>query len=108
MSTSDLRSQLIDYFNASQRAHHHAYLATDGYDLEWPMWYAEHMQARLNDLLGGDCTRSELVYLLVAVEKERAGQPAGLPWADFYADFFLQRYPRRQSEDKPTDEQKTG
>ena len=90
--TPDLRAQLIELFTETHAAHALAYRATEGADDEWPLWYAENMHTRLNGLIGAVCTRSELVYLLVMVEKERAVQSPGAPWAAYYADFFLQRY----------------
>jgi hypothetical protein len=95
MSTTDpltLRPALIDLLLETGSAHHHAYSATDGADPDWPIWYADHAQSRLNELLGSALTRSELVYLFVMVEKERAAQSPARPWADYYADFFLERY----------------
>ena len=98
MPDATLRAQLIDFFNETQRAHHRAYRATDGADAEWPLWYAEFMQPRLNGMIQAVCTRSELVYLLVMVEKERAEQPPETPWADYYADFFMGRYSPMQGQ----------
>jgi len=93
MPENSLRSDLIEFFNETQRVHHRAYFDVDGFDLDWPIWYADYMHARLNNLIHALCTRSELVYLLVMVEKERARlSPAGLPWAEYYADFFVERY----------------
>ncbi len=93
MPDSVLRSELIDFFLETQRAHHRAYFDTDGFDLEWPSWYADYMHARLNGLIHAVCTRSELVYLLVMVEKERLRlAPGGTPWAEYYSDFFVERY----------------
>jgi hypothetical protein len=93
MPNATLRSELSEFFMETQRAHHRAFFDVDGFDLEWPMWYAEYMQARLNGLIHTICTRSELVYLLVMVEKERLREQAGgTPWAEYYADFFVERY----------------
>ncbi len=94
MPEAVLRSELIDFFNETQRAHHRAYFEVDGFDLEWPIWYADYMHARLNGLIHALCTRSELVYLLVIVEKERLRQPppGGTTWAEYYSDFFVERY----------------
>jgi hypothetical protein len=92
MTDDALRAELIQFFNDTQRAHHHAYRATHGADVEWPIWYAEFMQVRLNGMIHAVCTRSELVYLLVMVERERASQASEAPWAETYADFFLKRY----------------
>src|SRR6266700_1665341 len=95
MSTADpttIRSTLIALLRETGSAHHHAYLASDGADPDWPIWYTGYVQSRLNQLLGSALTRSELIYLLVMVEKERAAQTPAAPWPDYYADFFLQRY----------------
>lgn len=92
MVNEDLRAKLIDLFAETGHAHHQAFIETDGADPDWPTWYAEHLQVQLNRLLGTPCARSELVYLLVLVEKERAQEAPQAPWAEYYADFFLERY----------------
>ena len=92
MSETDQRRRLIELFRETGPAHHSAYLGTDGEDPDWPLWYAEFVQTRLNAVLGTALTRSELTYLLVMVEKERmAGAPAAA-WPDYYAEFFIGRY----------------
>lgn len=92
MPPTELRAELIDLFKDTGRAHHQAFIETDGDDPDWPIWYAEYLQEDLNRLLGTPCTRSELVYLIVMVEKERAEQAPEAFWADYYTDFFLERY----------------
>jgi hypothetical protein len=73
-------------------AHHRAYQATHGEDPDWPLWYAEYVPARLNQILGSALTRREPTYLIVMVEQERlAGSPAGA-WTDYFAEFFVDRY----------------
>jgi hypothetical protein len=92
MPVSDPRQHLIDLFRETGPAHHRAYQASDGADPDWPLWYAEYMQARLNAVLGTALTRSELVYLLVLVEKEHMAGAAGAAWPEYYADFFMGRF----------------
>jgi NAD(P)H-hydrate epimerase len=92
MPENDPRSQLVALFHETGSAHHRAFAASDGADPDWPLWYAERMQTRLNALLGTALTRSELTYLLVAVEMERGAQAPGSAWPGYYADFFLHRY----------------
>ncbi len=36
------------------------YIDTDGFDPEWPLYYADHLLGRLNELLGAKLTKSEL------------------------------------------------
>ena len=92
MPATDQRRRIIDLFAEAGPAHHRAYFAVDGADPDWPLWYAEYLQARLNDVLGTALTRSELTYLLVLVEKERQAAAPASVWTDYYADFFIERY----------------
>jgi hypothetical protein len=74
------------------KAHHRAYIETDGVDPEWPLWYADYLMDRLPAVLGRELTKSEIVYCLVDLSKK---QPAIAPnawWPDFYADYFLENY----------------
>jgi hypothetical protein len=68
------------------RAHHQAFLASDGEDPEWPSWYADRLQASLA-AAGIDLTRSVIVYLLVACEREFPD--AGRDWPERYAERFV-------------------
>ena len=79
-------------FEQTGRAHHQAYLATDGADAEWPLWYADFLIDKLPALLNASFTKSELVYLLVRLSKEQAVQAPGSPWSSYYAKFFAENY----------------
>ena len=80
MPETDQHRRLIDLFRETGPAHHRAYLAAHGADPDWPLWYAEYTQQRLNQALGTTLTRSELTCLLVLVEKERmAGHMPAAP-----------------------------
>ncbi len=77
---------------ATGRAHHQAYIETDGFDPEWPIWYADDLQENLAVALGREITKSEIIYSLVFLSKE---QPVAAPdawWPDFYARYFLEHY----------------
>ena len=88
MTDTSARAQLVALLKETGPVHHWAYQATNGADPDWPLWYAEYMLARLNALLGTALTRSELTYLLVRVEMERAVRAPNTAWPDYYADFF--------------------
>jgi len=67
--------------------HHRVYRITDGEDADWPSWYASWLVelSELPEALGRRPSRSELVYLLVLLDREvRDRQPAG-PWEEYYA-----------------------
>ena len=83
---------LVNLFIETGRAHHQAFLDSDGFDPEWPLWYADYLKGRLATLLEASLTKSELVYLLVSVDREQAAEAPGVNWAKYYARFFIDRY----------------
>jgi hypothetical protein len=89
---SYLESDLETLFKEAGQAHREAFASAGGEDPEWPLWYAEHLHEALQDLLDASFTRSELVYLLVHAENDRAAVAPGADWARYYAIFFAQRY----------------
>lgn len=91
--TEDKRlRQLTELLRRTGTAHHQAFIASDGDDPEWPLWYAQTMQEEFNRLLPAEITISELVYAIVAAERARPGNPAGDNWAEFYARRLLTEY----------------
>jgi hypothetical protein len=66
-------------------AHHEAYIETDGVDPEWPLWYAEYLIDSLNAELGTSLTKSQLVYLLVDLERRHSMVAPDMAWFAFYA-----------------------
>ena len=87
-----IEQELVQIFEETAEAHHKAFQATDGEDPEWPAWYAEHMHEKLKEVLEASFTRSELIYLLVGAENDRAAVAPGSSWGPFYAAFFADRY----------------
>jgi hypothetical protein len=91
-ASEGLLGELETLFREAGKAHHEAFMDTGGEDLEWPAWYAEKLIGSLSGLLKAKFTTSELVYLLVWAEKERALKAPGAGWARYYARFFIERY----------------
>jgi hypothetical protein len=87
-----LFSQLTTLFQRSGEAHSQAFQHVNSVDLEWPMWYADYLYEDLKTLLGANFTKSELIYLLVLVDKEQRLHAPGVNWTIYYSRFFLQRY----------------
>lgn len=84
--------QLSALFSEAGKAHHQAYIETDGEDAEWALWYADYLQDRLAAVLGIEFTKSEIVYRLVSLSRK---QPTVSPdewWPDFYAMYFCEQY----------------
>jgi hypothetical protein len=87
-----LVQQVADLLRETGRAHHQAFMETDGDDPEWPLWYAGYLQDRLGRLLNRAFTKSEVVYFLVMADKEQSVRAPGADWATFYATLLLERY----------------
>ncbi len=83
--TGTTAEELAPLFREAGAAHHQAYLATDGEDPEWPIWYARYLHQPLNERLGSELTMSEIVFHLVAAA--RTGGDGD--WTVQYAQRFL-------------------
>lgn len=96
MSSADPR--LIDLVNRSGPAHHQAFLEIDGWDPEWPIWYAEYFRAPIQEFLPREVTKSELAYLLVKAYKE---WPEGGDWAQQLAGILARDITAAGSTNRP-------
>ena len=67
--------------------HHQVFRIVDGADDDWASWYADWLinLSELPGLLGVKPVRSELVYLLVALDKDYTAKPQDQPWDAYYA-----------------------
>ena len=92
MAETPVHKRLVSLLKKTAKAHHQDFINTDGTDPEWPSWYADHMHAQLGRMLKAGFTRSELIYLIVLADKEHAMMAPGCDWANYYTDFFLERY----------------
>lgn len=89
MDPSEVLLRLSALLLQTKQAHHRAFIATDGDDPEWPLWYAGYLQPRLQSEFGLVMTQSELVYWLLRAEKQRAAEGTQMPWPDYYAERWL-------------------
>jgi hypothetical protein len=71
----------------ARETHHRVYRITDGEDADWASWYANWLihLSELPRLLGRRPVRSELVYLLVLLDKEMTEQQPSESWERYYA-----------------------
>lgn len=66
---------------------------TNGDDPEWPIWYAEYLLEKgFATLLDANLLKSDLIYLLVLVDKLQKIEAPGSQWEKYYTDFFVTRY----------------
>jgi len=78
----DTRLAVAALLGETAQAHHQAYAATDGFDPEWPWWYAERLVDPLRDL-GVAVTKSRIVFVLVGAERDLP--EVGEGWPEAYA-----------------------
>lgn len=93
MPPAPTTDRLARLFRDTGTAHHAAFAATDGEDPGWPAWYAAHLAAPLSQLLGTDLRADTLAADFHAVDQaQRAAMPPA-EWSEYYAAWFLERYP---------------
>ncbi len=60
---------------------------------DWSIWYAGHLlEQGFEKLLDAKLLKSDLIYLLVLVDKQQMSEAPGAHWENYYADFFVSRY----------------
>ena len=67
--------------------HHQVFRITDGADDDWASWYADWLikLSELPSILATNPVRSELVWLLVGLDKDYTANQPQEPWEDWYA-----------------------
>ena len=90
MSDQARITQLAELFKETGKAHHQAFIETDGEDPDWAIWYANHLRDRLTPFLAAPLTRSRLVFCLVATDDEHRAAHADAPWPEYYAERVLE------------------
>ena len=92
MAHTGTLEDLVSLFTETRESHHKAFLQTDGVDPEWPLWYADYLHDQLRKLLYADLTKSEIVYLLLMLEKKRTVEASGSEWSKYYASILIDMY----------------
>ena len=90
----DDRSQRVrDLVHEAAETHHLVYRITDGEDPDWASWYADWLirLSQLPQVLGTTPVRSELVYMLVQLDKDFTSEGPPGAWEDYYAARLLDR-----------------
>jgi hypothetical protein len=78
---------ISELLREASETHHRVYRIVDGADPDWASWYADWLVnlSELPQLLGVAPVRSELVYLLVNLDKKYTAEQPGEPWEQYYA-----------------------
>lgn len=88
----ELQQKLVGLLRETGRAHHEAFIETDGADPDWPAWYARQLQPALSRLLDTALTQREVAALLISLDQAFQQTAPGGDWADYYAHALLEQY----------------
>jgi hypothetical protein len=87
----DRAARVAALLHEAGETHHRVYRIVDGEDPDWASWYADWLLdlSELPEILGAKPVRSELVWQLVALDKEYTKADPGTPWPQWYAQRIL-------------------
>jgi hypothetical protein len=91
---TDALEHISGLLHEAGETHHRVYRIVDGADDDWASWYAHWLinLSELPDLLGARPVPSELVYLLVGLDKQYTAEAPGEPWETYYARQILRHF----------------
>lgn len=86
--------QISDLLHEAGETHHRVFRIVDGADDDWASWYADWLinLSELPVLLESKPVRSELVYVLVSLDKEYTARQPGQPWEAYYAQGIIRHF----------------
>jgi hypothetical protein len=89
-----MHDQIAALLHEAGETHHRVYRIVDGDDPDWASWYADWLLnlSELPQILETTPVRSELVWLLVSLDKEYADASPELPWPQWYAQRIVERF----------------
>lgn len=92
--TDERANRVAELLHEAGETHHQVYRITDGADDDWASWYADWLirLSELPDLLGTVPVRSELVYMLVKLDKDFTDKAAAGRWEEHYARELLRHF----------------
>lgn len=94
MDTTTTTTTVAELLHEAGETHHQVYRIVDGADADWASWYADWLinLSELPGLLGTTPVRSELVYMLVHLDKEFIAKSPGGKWEDYYAAHLVEHF----------------
>jgi hypothetical protein len=93
---TDQANRVAALLHEAGETHHIVYRIVDGDDPDWASWYAQWLLdlSELPQILGTTPVRSELVWLLVSLDKEFTQASPDVPWPDWYAERVIEHFAR--------------
>src|ERR1700747_3495354 len=86
--------QISRLLHETSETHSQVFRIVDGAEYDWASWYAQWLidLSELPDLLGCRPVRSELVYMLVDLDKQYIAHKPSEPWEQYYAREILRHF----------------
>jgi hypothetical protein len=87
-------TQVSRLLHEAGETHHQVFRITDGTDDDWASWYAGWLVnlSELPTIVAANPVRSELVWLLVRLDKEYTANQPHEPWEDSYAAAIVRHF----------------
>ena len=78
----------------ASETHHTVYRYRDGVDPDWASWYADWLirLTELPNLLQNTPVRSELIYMLVKLDRDFNAVKQDEPWDRYYARQLVEQF----------------
>ena len=94
MAERERERAVADLLHEAAETHHVVYRIVDGDDPDWASWYAHWLLelSELPEILGAKPVRSELVWMLVQLDKDYATERPATPWPAWYAGRIVERF----------------
>ena len=91
---NDKSARVDALLHEAGETHHVVYRIVDGDDPDWASWYADWLLnlSELPEILETTPVRSELVWLLVSLDREYTKENPDSPWPQWYADQIIERF----------------
>jgi hypothetical protein len=86
--------QVAALLHEASETHHQVFRIVDGADDDWASWYADWLVtlSELPDVLARRPVRSELVFMLVLLDREYSAEAREEPWPDWYASRLVEHF----------------
>jgi hypothetical protein len=87
-------SRVAALLHEAGETHHLVYRIVDGDDPDWASWYAQWLLdlSELPQILEVTPVRSELVWLLVSLDKDYVSTNPDVTWPQWYAERILEHF----------------
>ena len=91
---TDAADRVAALLHEAGETHHIVYRIVDGDDPDWASWYADWLLnlSELTQILSTTPVRSELVWMLVDLDRQYTAEHPDPAWPRWYAERIVERF----------------